>query len=373
MIGTQNVAAWRCRLRERMNRLWQVALCLCIGLAPAYAQSTPREEEVTFTNGTISLAGTISVPQGAGPFPAVVLLTGSGAQNRDEEIFGFKVFKVVADHLAQHGVVVLRYDDRGVGGSSGSIPQSTTEDFAGDALAGLALLAKRQDVNPKRIGLIGHSEGAIAAAIAAARSSDVAFIVMIAGPAISGAEVLAQQARDSAVAGGADEAAVSRIVTARAALSEAIRADASDEKVLEAVRVLARAQIDAAPEAQRKLVGDVDAFIERLLKTQSSAMRGPWMRFFVAFNPATALARVSCPVLAVYGGRDVQVPVALHRPPLEKALAGNKAATVKVYPEANHLFQSAKTGSPAEYSTLDKQFVPGLLDDISTWIAARAR
>jgi pimeloyl-ACP methyl ester carboxylesterase len=245
-------------------------------------------------NGDIVLGGTLTVPDGDGPFPAVVLISGSGPQNRDEEIFGFKVFGVLADHLTRAGIAVLRYDDRGVGASTGSITDATTEDVAGDALSFVAALSARSEIDGARIGLLGHSEGAIAAAIAASRSADPAFVVMLAGTGVRGDQVLRRQAEDGARSLGADDSAVARI--------------------------------------------------------------------------ATALAGVTCPVLAIFGELDTQVPPGLNRPPVEAALANNPGATIRVYPGANHLFQQASTGLVTEYGSLEKAFVHGLLEDVSEWI-----
>lgn len=151
-----------------------------------FALQTPapyRSEPLSVTNGTVTLSGTLTVPQGPGPFPAVVLITGSGPQNRDEEVAGFRVFGVLADHLTRNGIAVFRHDDRGVGQSTGRLAASTTADFADDALVGVTRLAAMPEIDPARIGLIGHSEGGAVAAIAAAKSSAVKFIVMLAGPA----------------------------------------------------------------------------------------------------------------------------------------------------------------------------------------------
>lgn len=342
---------------------------------PVRAVDSFKERDVTFTNGGVTLAGTLTVPEGQGPFPAVVLLTGSGAQNRDEELLGFRPFKIIAEHLAQNGIAVLRYDDRGVGGSSGSIMASTTEDFAGDALAGLTMLSTLPEIRAKQIGLIGHSEGAIAAAIAAARSPNVAFIGMLAGTSVPGHSVLRSQAEALARAGGADEAAVQRVLTEHGKLTEALKNGTSGDALKEIVRTLARAQIDAAPEAQRKMLSDPDAYVNSILDRGVASVDNRWMRFFAGFDPATVLARVSCPVFAAFGGRDVQVPPAINRVPLETALAkaGNTRVTVKLYSEANHLFQASKTGLPNEYAALEKQFVPGLLDDMTAWIRGQTQ
>ncbi len=338
--------------------------------APAGPPPPYHEQDVTFRNGAVTLAGTLTVPDGQGPFPALVMITGSGSQNRDEELFGFKPFKVLADGLARRGVATLRYDDRGVGGSSGADSDPTTEDFAGDALAGLALLAARPEIRRSAIGLLGHSEGAVVAAIAAARSTDVAFIVMMAGTAIRGDEVLRAQASDLARASGATPEQLTRILDAHRALIDAIRAGAGPDALTKIIRTLARAQIDAMPAAQRQAIGDPDAFIDRTMPAQLHAMQSRWMRFFVDFDPASVLEKVHCPVLALFGGKDMQVPPSTNRAPLEAALAkgGNRRVTLKVYPNANHLFIKAVTGSPAEYATLEKAFVPGFVDYVAGWI-----
>lgn len=338
----------------------------------AYPQGH-RDEEVTFRNGSIRIAGTLSIPAGTGPFPAVVLLTGSGPQNRDSELFGFRPFKLMADSFAQRGIAVLRYDDRGVGGSTGSVAEATTEDFATDALAAVRVLRGRAEIDGARIGLLGHSEGAIEAAIAASRSSDVGFIVWMAGSAVPGGEILRMQAASLARAAGASESAVEEILRHHAAFVAAVAEDAPVDRVMALGRTLMAAQMAAIPDTQRPGSGDLAAITDRLVSQNLVVMRSAWMRFFIGFDPSTALRRVGCPVLAVFGGRDLQVPETVNRTRLETALteAGNQRVTVRIYPEANHLFMPAVTGLPAEYPTLPKTFVASLLDDVGTWIGRR--
>jgi pimeloyl-ACP methyl ester carboxylesterase len=328
-----------------------------------------REEPVTFTNGAVTLAGTLTVPEAGGPFPAVVLLTGSGAQNRDEEIFGFKVFGVIADHLTRQGIAVLRYDDRGIGGSTGSIAQSTTEDFSRDALAALAWLRERSDIVGSQVGLLGHSEGGAVAAIAAtAPTGGPSFIVMLAGPGVSGAQVTRQQVTDAARVIGATEEQIARIVSAHEHASELGGAGAPREQMADAIRALMRAQLEGRPAAQVAAIGDIDAFIDSRIDIETARVMTPWWRFFVSFDPATALARVSCPVLVIFGGKDTQVPPSLHRAPVEAALAHNERVKIVEFPSANHLFQEAITGQVTEYQVLEKAFVPGLLDELTSWL-----
>jgi pimeloyl-ACP methyl ester carboxylesterase len=340
-------------------------------LARAASEGTPREEELTFRSGTVTIAGTLSIPPGKGPFPAVVLLSGSGPQDRDSDLGGFKPFKMIADEFSRHGIAVLRCDDRGVGGSSGSIAESTTEELAGDALAAVQVLRERGDMEQSRIGLIGHSEGAIVAAIAAAKSADVSFIVWMAGSAVPGADILQMQAAAMPRAAGAPPDVVDDIVRKHGAFLTALKEGASDEEVIALGRALFAAQVAAMPEAQRQAMGP--AAIDRLLTENLPKMRSPWMRFFVDFDPSDALRKVRCPVFAAFGGRDLQVPQATNRARLERALAEgrNQSVTIRLYPEANHLFMPAVTGQPAEYGTLPKVFVASLLPDMIAWIAGR--
>ena len=360
-------------MRKTEIGLLVCGVLLATAVGAAAQEPSALDEEIVFTNGEVKLAGTLTRPAGRGPFPAVVLLSGSGPQNRDSEILGFRSFKLIADHLSRAGIAVLRYDDRGVGGSSGSIAQSTTQDFAGDALAAVRFLAGRTEIAKSRVGLVGHSEGALTAAIAASQTREVAFIVWLAGSGVRGDEVLRQQARDLARAAGADDETLERILAAHTRLLELVRAEGNVEEMTALTRTLARAQLEALPEAQRKAIPNVEAAVEAMLPAQVAALRSRWFRSFIFFDPATALEKVSCPVQVIFGERDLQVPPALNRAPVEAALAraGNRQVTVKVYPEANHLFQRAKTGHPSEYATLPKDFVPGLLDDVAAWIAAR--
>jgi pimeloyl-ACP methyl ester carboxylesterase len=344
--------------------------------AAAQTPSAPyQEEDVSFTNGDIKLAGTLTLPSPGQPRAAVVLLTGSGAQNRDEELFGFRPFKVIADHFGRAGIAVLRYDDRGVGGSTGSVVESTTRAFADDALAAVGWLKARLGA-PTRIGLLGHSEGAIAAAMAAATApNEIAFIIMMAGTGERGDAVLRRQAEDlSRLTGGSDET-IARILAAHRKMTDAIAGGADRATTLDAVRALVRAQLELQPGMQSKAPADLEAFVNKLAEANAPGILSPWFRFFVALDPAESLAKVGCPVLVLFGERDLQVPPAANRRPIEAALAAakNQDVTVKVYPEANHLFIKSVTGSPAEYPKLEKVFVPGFLDDVSTWLLSRAK
>ena len=354
-----------------------LGLVLLVSAAALAQTAKPyAEEEVAFMNGAIKLAGTLTTPAGAGPFPAFVMVTGSGPQNRDEELFGFKPFAVIADAMARRGIATLRYDDRGIGGSTGSIATATTADFAGDALAGAALLAARPAVDRAHVGVFGHSEGADVAAIAAAKAPDrVAFIVMMAGMAQAGDVVTRRQAEDSARMLGATSQQVAAVVAAHQHATAAVRSNASADDLSQAIRDLMRAQLLGRAAATPDIVGDVDAFIDRQLPTVVAQFRSPWMRYFLSFDPSPVFAQVKCPVFALFGGKDTQVPPDVNRPALEAAFAkgGNARVAVKVYADANHLFIKAATGQVTEYPRLEKVFVPGLLDDLAEWVLGVTR
>lgn len=326
-------------------------------------------EEVSYKNGDVTLAGTLTIPPGDGPFPAVVLITGSGPQDRDETVLGHKPFLILADHLTRHGIAVLRVDDRGVGGSSGSTMDSTSADFAQDALAGVRFLKSHAKIAPAKIGLLGHSEGGVIAPLAASQSPDVAFLVLLAGTGVPAPGLLVAQSELISRAEGVPEDDIRK---ESEALREMIRiletekdAAARGAKLREA----AKQALAAAREQDVRDAGGPEAFVDGLVKSLDS----PWFRFFIGYDPRPALQKVTVPVLALNGALDLQVPVAMNLPAIEKILkeSGNKDVTAKSLPGLNHLFQNAKTGSPSEYTKIEETMSPEVLAMISGWISER--
>lgn len=332
-----------------------------------------RHEEVTFENGDVVLAGTLSLPEGPGPHAAIVLISGSGAQNRDEEIFGFQPFRLIAEHLTREGIAVLRYDDRGVGGSTGNVADATSEDFADDVLAAVELLTKHPAVDRAAIGLLGHSEGGLVAPLAAARSDNIAFLVLLAAPAVPGAEVLLSQGELIGRANGASTDAIERRRAHQRRIFDMLRLHAPRAELEAELARMIREGIDSMSDERRASIVDVDAFVATQIEPQLAATTSTWFRYFLDHDPREALRRTRVPVLALFGELDLQVPPAQNREPMAEALsrAGNSDVTIEVIRGANHLFQAAATGSPSEYIALEKAFVPGLLDRISGWITAR--
>lgn len=326
-----------------------------------------RAEEVTYRNDAaeITLAGTLTLPAGEGPFPAALLITGSGPQNRDEEIFQHKPFWVIADHLTRRGFAVLRVDDRGVGGSTaGPDPgKATSFDFADDVEAGVAFLAARDDIAADRIGLIGHSEGGVIAPIVAARNDAIAFIVLLAGTGIRGAELLALQSEAIHRADGMEEGELSAALKTHSELMAIFLDESLDSDTIE---TKARAAIEANPD----FLAATDEEQETGMAAALAQLNNPWMIAFVRHDPAPTLEQVRCPVLAVNGEVDLQVPCHENLQAIEAALkrGGNQRVTTWAFPGLNHLFQHSETGLISEYGKIEETFAPEVLDFVSAWL-----
>jgi uncharacterized protein len=321
-------------------------------------------QDVTFESVPgVRLAGTITRPAGNGPFPAVVMVTGSGAQDRNEELLGHKPFLVIADYLARHGIAALRYDDRGFAKSTGNFAASTTADFANDAEAAVKFLRAQPGIAPNKVGIIGHSEGGEIAPIVAARSKDVAFIVLLAGPGIPGDSILLLQEAMIAAAAGTPSALIQRSTDANRRLFAELKAARDSTDAAARLSAVSRRMVETLSPDERALgTSQLAVAQEQLL--------APWMRYFIRLDPRPALRQVHVPVLALNGTLDLQVPYREDLAAIDTALmqAGNKNVRVVPMPGLNHLFQTAKTGSPSEYASIPETFSPAALELIASWI-----
>lgn len=319
--------------------------------------------EVRFENGDISLAGTLVVPEGEGPFPAVVFTSGSGSQDRNETIVGHKPFLVLSDAFALAGVASLRFDDRGVGGSTGDPTGATTADLATDTAAAVRFLAA--DNRFDSIGIVGHSEGGVIGPMVANDLAEVGSVVLLAGPGLPGLEVLLRQTEDLMRAEGAPEADITWQLAWRREIMEVSASSASSEEAAAAIREIVSAALEDRPAGVSETidVSMADQFV--------TAFTDPWMRFFLAYDPAPALEDLDIPALALIGSLDLQVSAEKNIPALEAALAGNDDATVSELEGLNHLFQSAETGAVSEYARIEETFSPETIDLITSWILAR--
>jgi hypothetical protein len=326
------------------------------------------EEQVLVDHAAVGvkLAGTLTLPRGAGPHPAVVFITGSGSQDRDEAIMGHRPFLVLADHLTRQGIAVLRCDDRGIGSSTGDFSKATGQDFAGDVLAQITYLRTRKEVDSSRIGLLGHSEGGIIAPMVAAKSKEVAFIVSLAGVGVPMEELLLRQARDLARVMGASEEVINKNAALQTEIFKIAKAQPNNAVAETAIRRLFGEQLEEFTDDQRKAMGLSEAAIEDQIKMVLS----PWFRDLLTHDPRPTLKAVKCPVLALNGEKDLQVAAKENLAAIREALAagGNQRVKTVELPGLNHLFQTSQTGAIAEYGQIEETFNPAAMKLISDWI-----
>ena len=317
-----------------------------------------QSQDVTFTSlAGVTLAGTLTWPQGAGPFKAVVLIAGSGPNNRNEELLNHRPFLVLSDALTQAGIATLRYDKRGVGASTGNYAAATSLDFATDARAAVQFLRGQSQFAVSSIGLVGHSEGGMIAPMVADGNAEVTFLVLLAAPGVSGDQIVISQQRAIAAADGVPAAVLDSDEAILRQLFGVIRATSTPAEAEPMLRaILTAAGIPAANQ---------NAII--------ATLNTPWMRLFATYDPIPVLQRTTIPLLALTGSLDLQVLPDLNLPPIQAALttAGNTAATVEEVAGLNHLFQHATTGSPSEYAMIDETMAPEVLSRVATWIVAR--
>ncbi|MBC8470667.1 MAG: alpha/beta fold hydrolase [Planctomycetes bacterium] len=333
-----------------------------------------KEELVSFENrlDKVTLAGTLTLPESPGPYPAVLLLSGSGGSDRDQLIWGHRSFLVLADYLTRQGIAVLRYDDRGVGRSTGNYDASTFEDFKRDALAGVEYLKTLPQINTEKIGLAGHSEGAAIAPLVAAESTDVAFMVLMAAPGLSDDfEGLLKQFTDGYRSKGASRKAI----TFKASVLRNIFYTIRQEDDLEVARSKIKNLLQKAkPELAKFSANERQKIeLESMDTYKFDWMLSPGFSSILRYNPEKTLMKVKCPVLALHGDRDMQIPKE-NLKGIEATLktGGNHQYLVKEFSGLNHLFQTAKTGSPSEYAKIEETISPIVLNMMSDWILKQA-
>lgn len=309
-------------------------------------------EEVTFVNEKEgnTLAGTLTIPKGDGPFPAMVLVSGSGQQNRDEELMNHRPFWVIADYCARHGIAVLRYDDRGVGGSDGEVKNATSMDFSYDAEAAFDYLRNRKEIDATKVGILGHSEGGVINFMVSSRRPEVAFLVSLAGPSVNGIEVLKEQQAAILRASGMSEEMVQFNGNANAQMFDIIETSNDREEADTLLRQLVKGW----------------GYNEELTEQTVGQMALPWMYYFLRYDPTDAIVKTNCPALLLNGTKDLQVIASQNLPGYEKIIAehGKTNLTLRELPDLNHLFQHCETGSPNEYFEIEETISPEVLEMI---------
>jgi hypothetical protein len=322
-----------------------------------------QDRSVTIDNAPakVTLAGALTLPQGKGPFPAVVLISGSGPNTRDENVFDHKIFVVLADHLARQGIAVLRYDKRGVGKSTGDYAQATTVDFTSDAEAAATWLRAQPGIDARHVGLIGHSEGGLIAPAVAVNDPKVAFIVLMAGPGLPGDQLLLKQQALIGKASGIPDAALAQNLAVTARVFAAVKGATTEAEAVAAAHAVLDPEVAKGTLARDR----ADASIRQVTSA--------WMRSFLASDPVPVLQKVRVPVLAINGSLDMQVPPAEDLAAIKAALEADKDVTVAELSGLNHLFQEAKTGAPSEYAAIEQTVSPLALKTVGDWIAAHVK
>lgn len=323
-----------------------------------------RSEEVTFGNkkASITLAGTLTMPQTGSNFPVAVLITGSGKQNRNEELLGHKPFLVIADYLTRNGIAVLRYDDRGAGQSTGDFASATSADFAQDAASAVEYLKTRKEIDKNKIGLIGHSEGGMIAPMVASTSKDVGFIVLLAGIGIKGDELMLLQKSLIEEKMGYNQM---QVEASRQFMAGAYQIIASSTSLSPALRDSVSNYFATASKGSMS---------KEQLATITNQITTPWFAYLLRFDPTVYLSKVTCPVLALNGSKDLQVPPKENLTGIRTSIesGGNKKVTILELENLNHLFQECSTGLPTEYATIEQTCSPKMLEAVKEWIVKTA-
>jgi pimeloyl-ACP methyl ester carboxylesterase len=331
----------------------------------------PYEDiEVSFPNpkANIALSGTLTIPYGPGPFPAAILISGSGPHDRDESIAGHRPFLVLADYLTRRGIAVLRYDDRGVMKSEGDFHKATTVDFASDAQAAWAFLNRNSRIDGTKTGLIGHSEGALIGTMVAAQNSKVAFLMLLAGTGVPGDQLALMQGQEISRSRGASEEAIHKETRMNERLFLVFKSQEDAQLAEVEMKQIISDSLAQMSDAEKKELNVSEVSLITNMKGYLADY--PWARFVLGYDPVTDLQKVRCPVLALNGDKDTQVPADCNLTAIEKALkmAGNTNYEIKRLPGLNHMFQTAQTGHPREYGKIDESIAPSVLQLIGDWI-----
>jgi pimeloyl-ACP methyl ester carboxylesterase len=326
------------------------------------------EEHISFINieAAVTLSGTLTLPASKGPFPVVILIAGSGPIDRDETVYGHKPFLVLADYLTRQGIAVLRYDKRGCGKSTGHYDDATSQDFSEDVLAGIAYIKSRKEVKLNQIGLIGHSEGGIIAPIVAAKSKDIAFVVLMAGTGVKGEENSYEQSALIQRAVGETEDSINQSRKFQEQMFALVKREPDQEIAAEQLQDIAKNYMAALSETQNKATLE---YFQRL----AVRVNTKWFRYYLTLDPSISLKQVRVPVLVLNGDLDLQVSSKQNLPAVSKALieSGNRDFTIIELPKLNHFFQTCKTGSIAEYEKIEETLSPLVLNMITEWILER--
>lgn len=366
-----------------MKSLLTYVLLVCSLVALAQENNRPQtptepypylSEPFQFINEEekITLHGTLTIPEGEGPFPAAILISGSGPTDRDETILDHKIFLVIANHLTRQGIAVLRYDDRGVGESEGNHYKATSMDLADDTKAAFLALSNHKTIDAKHIGLIGHSEGGMIAPIVASSTSAIDYIVLLAGPGVAINELMAEQNRQVYKSLGLPKDELDRNETFNKSLYNIFDTDRPVAELYDTLLPFIHQYYESIPEEYQSLFSpSKEVFYMAIVGSLSS----PWFRYFLQFDPEPYLEKTTCPIFAVNGSKDIQVISSQNLGGIEEILtnAGHQDFSIKEYPNLNHLFQHCTACTVQEYGELEESFSEKVLSDVSKWILDKTK
>jgi pimeloyl-ACP methyl ester carboxylesterase len=330
------------------------------------------EKEINFTRGGVTISGTFSAPDTIKSRPCIVMVTGSGPQNRDEDIMGFKIFKIIAEYLNKEGYAVYRYDDRGVAKSKTSkeiMINSSVLDFSQDALNAVREIKKQKGVDTNKVGVFGHSEGgAVAEILAGEYPKEISFVILMAGPTIPGSVISDFQIKEANSAAGISGENIQEILKYQHLMYDAVKNGKSNDDIYQILYDVSLKSIDFLPPEQKASITNKEEFAKAQAKNGARQVCSPWFKQYISVDPLAYLKKSDCKILAIFGEKDKQVPVELNLDPLNSAFKGNSKLTCVTIKDANHLFQKAETGSFNEYSSLKKEFAPNFLETITNWL-----
>lgn len=330
-------------------------------------QVLAQDLDLIIPNGETDIGGTLSKVENKGDFPVVIMITGSGAQDRDETIYGFKPFKVIADSLKEAGIESFRYDDRGVGQSTGKFGDATLDDLVSDVNAITTYLLSQYGYD--EFILLGHSQGGVVALKSLESNPDIAGIILMASPTVVLKDVINEQVSSLQALAGKSEKEIANTLRFQEQVYRAVESDSGWDEVKAAYGDLVKAELEKLPEAQQAYIVDVDAFIEAQYKQQVLPMNIPQMRSLLFYDPLAKFNEIEIPILGIFGGKDTQVTPEQNKTPLDQVCnVPDTKCEIRVFPEANHLFQKAGTGLVNEYATLPKEFVSGFTKLMGNWI-----
>jgi len=330
-----------------------------------------EEVEIENKSAKLTLAATLTMPITDEKSPCVVLISGSGAQDRDETLLDHKPFLVIADFLTRRGIAVLRFDDRGTAKSTGDHSVATSADFATDVSAIVDFLKNHKKIADDQIGLCGHSEGGLIAPMVAASRNDIAFVIMLAGPGVNGEKILQNQIGLILAASGEKPEAIAEAKFVQRKMIELVKKAKDDAEITkERIETMVDEFLEKYPDNKNErdtLITNVGAGIARL--------KSPWMKYFFTYEPSLNLMKTECPVLVLTGAKDTQVDPKLNIPAIKSIFESAKKTNFEVveYPNLNHLFQKCETGAPAEYSQIEETFSEEVLKKMAQWIDANVR